>query len=930
MTSEAKMRPAQLPVHSQNYSSLRKRSFKSACRRAVVAQQPVSYRGQQLTPVQVRRSGNCPPRHSGQGSGRPPRSRAGLASRELRVLSWNAGHLGQQQWAEIKSWLQTEAKQVCDVLVLQETHWQATAEFSVAGWYCISSASEYVPTTDDKTDGGSAQPAPTVPAGALPNQPRPRRKSLRGSKGPSTTKADGVMVLLSPGVSANTVRWKAHLTGRLLETRFDWHGARTTVLAVYQHVWSPAKTVQPCPACWPAPSWLGTRRVDRQQARLSGHHANQSESLAGVLSGALSNELCWKAHLTGRLLETRFDWHGARTTVLAVYQHVWSPAKTVQANKQDRAAVLKALSRGVRRVPARDTMIIAGDFNSSVSPTPRLVGPRTLAPQEARPDEAEFTNFVRTHHLTVLNTWQVSSPHTFVQGDSRTQIDFLLTKVSSSGGLAKQAAPLANFPLGSWKTGGHLPLLARIRPIRHWHLPGPRVKPLKHDSDALQQAVRQGLPIVTDMQKWVRDHVHQGMTPPEWDALLSKATQHFFPKLPAPPQVVSADTTLARRMWRARRSSAQLSTAEDPDMAALILQHQKAVRQAKKSKADAFLAEVDAAIQAGDQYVAYKALKKLRPWQPSQKAQLKDSKGYLLSPTGELQELRKYATDVFGKYPRLRDNLVELPTLEANTLAQHIASIKPGKAVPKGAAPAASWKICAQPIAEVLANYCRSLPLEEHLDNGLLSADLCLIPKPGKPADKPTQLRPLGILRPDAKGLAGAAREMLAPHVVPFMKPLPQFAYLPGRGLSDAQSRVVQHLREVRQIGRSAKPSREDRKRGLGPPSLVGGITFALDLSQAFDTVSRQDILDQLQALSVEPSLVSLVHGLHHSSKYRLHAQGGYTEVETTTGIKQGCKLAPTLFSVLTGRSAPHAHRYLRARGRAAAPHRLRRRHFRP
>ena len=125
---------------------------------------------------------------------------------------------------------------------------------------------------------------------------------------------------------------------------------------------------------------------------------------------------------------------------------------------------------------------------------------------------------------------------------------------------------------------------------------------------------------------------------------------------------------------------------------------------------------------------------------------------------------------------------------------------------------------------------------------------------------------------------------MLAPHVIPFMKPLPQFAYLPGRGLSDAQSRVVQHLREVRQIGRSAKPSREDRKRGLCPPSLVGGITFALDLSQAFDTVSRQDILDQLQALSVEPHLVSLVHGLHHSSKYRLHAQGGYTKWKRPQG----------------------------------------------
>ena len=116
------------------------------------------------------------------------------------------------------------------------------------------------------------------------------------------------------------------------------------------------------------------------------------------------------------------------------------------------------------------------------------------------------------------------------------------------------------------------------------------------------------------------------MTPPEWDALLSKATQHFFPQLPSPPQADSADTILARRMWRARRSG-QSSTAEDPDLAARTLQHQKAVRQAKKSKADAFLAEVDAAIQAGDQFVAYKVLKKLRPWQPSQKAQLKDSKG---------------------------------------------------------------------------------------------------------------------------------------------------------------------------------------------------------------------------------------------------------------------------------------------------------------
>ena len=53
------------------------------------------------------------------------------------------------------------------------------------------------------------------------------------------------MVLVSPEVQANTIRWKEHVQGRVLEVRLDWHGARTTVLAVYQHVWSPAKTLRP-------------------------------------------------------------------------------------------------------------------------------------------------------------------------------------------------------------------------------------------------------------------------------------------------------------------------------------------------------------------------------------------------------------------------------------------------------------------------------------------------------------------------------------------------------------------------------------------------------------------------------------------------------------------------------------------------------------
>ena len=76
--------------------------------------------GQPLTPTMLRRMGNCPPPARTKVAS-APRARAGRATQALRVLSWNAGHLGQQQWSEVKSWLSTEASQTCDVLVLQES-----------------------------------------------------------------------------------------------------------------------------------------------------------------------------------------------------------------------------------------------------------------------------------------------------------------------------------------------------------------------------------------------------------------------------------------------------------------------------------------------------------------------------------------------------------------------------------------------------------------------------------------------------------------------------------------------------------------------------------------------------------------------------------------------------------------------------------------
>ena len=147
----------------------------------------------------------------------------------------------------------------------------------------------------------------------------------------------------------------------------------------------------------------------------------------------------WKEWLQGRVLEARAVLDGARIVIAAIYQHVWSAAKTLQANKDDRAQVLSALAKVVRQVPKRDSFVIAGDFNTSLRPHPALIGQRALTPAEVRPDEHNLTKLLAKLRLVALNTWQCAQAHTYEQGATATQIDYILTK-EGHGGTALSAA----------------------------------------------------------------------------------------------------------------------------------------------------------------------------------------------------------------------------------------------------------------------------------------------------------------------------------------------------------------------------------------------------------------------------------------------------------------------------------------------------------
>ena len=554
----------------------------------------MTYRGHPLTPQQVRSQGHCPPEAASCPLQHPSNHRGGRRFRPLRVVSWNPGHLGSQQWSEIKDWLTHEAASVCDVLVLQETHWSSSAQFSVSGWTCISSASDTSSQAEPRSRGrGKGRKAP---------HPQPHRTAAADVP---ASRADGVIALLSPKIASGQIRWREHVVGRVLEVRFMFEGSPQVLMCVYQHV--------------------------------------------------------------------------------------WSSAKTPQQNRSDRSHVLASLSKALKQIPYRLSLVVAGDFNSTLLSSQRLVGPR-ICPEAERPDSAGFQELITSHNLVALNTWHAPRPRTFSQQDSASQIDFVLTKEIQAGGPAKQAQPIEDWHLGSWKTGGHLPVRATIRPIGHWQL-NAKAPSQAYDSKALQHAVRELTEDAQSMKAWVRQRM-PATHPDECNRILLEATARFFPKrrqaAPAAPD--------AQGMWRLVR---ELRATPSPDqvlqdeLAAAQHRHKQLVKQRQKERAQRFLREVDEAIAEGSSYVAYSTLKQLRPWQPPRRAQLKNKDGTLMNSADELCALREFAKDTFGVHEALPERTQRVPPIAPDLLAKHIRSIKPHKAVPKDSAPAATWKVCA-------------------------------------------------------------------------------------------------------------------------------------------------------------------------------------------------------------------------------------------
>ena len=179
------------PNIGSSFSSIRKRSFKRACRRAA-RQGGAWYRGQWLTEEHLPRPDAAPAPNRKQHTIKCVKHKG----RRLYVLRWNVGGLSTGLFDELLAWLALPQQQHIGAVLLQETHWQHQSEWCSGEWTCINS-------------------------------------------GDPLHKFAGVMCMLSHKFfQPQQVRHHALIEGRLLHVRAGALDDAVDFLCVYQHPWN--------------------------------------------------------------------------------------------------------------------------------------------------------------------------------------------------------------------------------------------------------------------------------------------------------------------------------------------------------------------------------------------------------------------------------------------------------------------------------------------------------------------------------------------------------------------------------------------------------------------------------------------------------------------------------------------------------------------
>ena len=299
----------------------------------------------------------------------------------------------------------------------------------------------------------------------------------------------------------------------------------------------------------------------------------------------------------------------------------------------------------------------------------------------------------------------------------------------------------------------------------------------------------------------------------------------------------------------------------------------------------------------------YKAIRDIAPKRKREKVQIRSVEGKFLNVNEEMTEIQLHCQHVFGTGSFCMDTSTMDPLgIEASEISVARMKSQTGKAVPTDSAPVAAWKACSAMLSDRLSQLANS-----HWRQGALwyphtwaDSHLALIPKPGKMTKRPKDLRPLGVQGPGGKCMARILKERLLAEIGQTLQDVPQYAYIPGKPIGQAIARVASHCSRIRSRLREGMETVHTRRQKMPKGQSRGGAQLSIDLSRAFDLLPRDVMQKALLHCGASSNLTDLILFLRCKSGYRISCGKQTACVEMKRGVRQGCTLAPVLFSAFT------------------------------
>ena len=226
----------------------------------------------------------------------------------------------------------------------------------------------------------------------------------------------------------------------------------------------------------------------------------------------------------------------------------------------------------------------------------------------------------------------------------------------------------------------------------------------------------------------------------------------------------------------------------------------------------------------------------------------------------------------------MQEELDAPPTEDEVTTA--IEELQCGKAAGPDGIPPEVFKAGGPPLVEKLTEFLCMCWEDGCLPQDLKDARIVHLYKGKGDKSSCDNYRGISLLSIAGKILSKVILNRLNSHLLDETVPESQCGFRPKRG-------TVDMIFAARQIQEKCKEQNRDLY-----------IRF-VDLTKAFDTVSRIGLWNLLPRIGIPPKMMALLQCFHEGMNARLVNGGDDDEFPVSNGVKQGCVLAPTLFSIL-------------------------------